>query len=288
MKRYITFMFLAIAGFTFLMGHAHAEAPVLLTQKVEPRVCVVDKISDFDGTTYTLNTTGCGTLIYPADDNQENGIRTPLTQQVPASRAFKVRPPARPSQPYVPTDGGTPAKTALPPVYIAGPEAAGKRDGFLIFVKKGGQYQYRLFGDNPILEPRIFQVTDIQKTTVLLTFQDAAGVFELQKGQKVSVDVAYDKSPDIVVQIEQFGYSDLEGALVRVSFPWQERMNDKSFGTVESMVAMVVFFVLASFAVMLNIHHRRKAKYIVKPKYWHDIQHSDPLVRKKRNPATSH
>ena len=280
---YVSYMCSVVAFVGLLSTMYAAASPVNLTQKINPRICIVDKIADYDGSVVTMNTKGCGTLIYPEDFNSENGTRLPLTNQIPLTGAkiTKQYVPWTTNDPSLgqPTDSSVPSNQNS--IYISGPEGVDKPGGFLIIASKGTKYMYRLFGDNPILEPRFFEIKNIQGGEVEIYFQDASQIFRLQNGQGTFVDVAYDSLADISLVVEDIETTSNATAAVRVEFPWQPRMEDKILGTTESFIAVTAIGILSAFAVVANVGHRRRNAHIPIPTHWHFIQHIENIPKNK-------
>lgn len=222
----------AVAFLTFsCVPTVSASTRVRMKQLIVPLNCLFDEVNDGSGAVVYLTPETCGTLV----------------RQQPATSA-----PASVAQPQ-----------PVPPEYYSGSTyldsyGGSSQNGYMLVVRPGLVYSFRLPGDSPVGPPRTLEITSINDGAVTITFGPGDRLATLREGQKFRANIAYDDEADIeitVLRIQTDG-----SAVIHIKFPEQTRLVGWVIETNHTLIAFAILGLLGGAALYVHAHSRYRSR----------------------------
>ncbi len=213
---------------------ASASSKVKMKQLIVPLNCLFDEVNDGSGAVVYLTPETCGTLI-----------RTQLPTPTPS---LPAQPQPVPSEYY---SGST---------YLDNYGGSKNQNGYMLVVRPGIVYSFRLPGDSPVGPPRTLEITSIQDGAVTVTFGPGDRQVILREGQRFRANIAYDDEPDVeitVLRIQNDG-----SAVIHVKFLEQSRLVGRVIETNHTMIAFAILALLVGAALYVHAHARYRTRHL--------------------------
>lgn len=220
---------------------ASASTKVRFKQIIAPLNCLFDEVNDGSGAVVYLTPETCGTVIQPRQTTMPTGSTTGSAMQ---SKPVPIE--YYSGGQYLDSEGG----------------GSSTQNGYMLIVRSGLVYTFRLPGDSPVGAARTLEITSIQNGIVTITFGPGDQQAELREGQYLGANIAYDAAVDVEVTVLQINSDG--SAIVHVKFPVQSRLAGSINKTESTIVPGIILWCLGSAALYVHAHARyrsRHAKY---------------------------
>ncbi len=216
-----------------LVPSAHASSRVRMKQLIVPLNCLFDEVNDGSGAVVYLTPETCGTLVRPQ-------------QPTPT--------PSAPTQPQP-----VPSEYYSGNIYLDSFGGRTSQNGYVLVVRPGLIYSFRLPGDSPVGAPRTLEITSIRDGAVTITFGPGDRQVTLREGQRFRANIAYDDEADVDITVLRI--QDDGSAVIHVKFPKQPRLDGRVFETNHTMIAILILMLLTGAALYVHAHSRYRTRH---------------------------
>lgn len=209
-----------------------ASTRVRMKQLIVPLNCLFDEVNDGSGAVVYLTPETCGTLVRP--------------QQAASQPSATVQPQPVPSEYY---SGNT---------FLDNYGGSSNQNGYMLVVRPGLVYSFRLPGDSPVGAPRTLEITSIRDGVVTVTFGPGDRQAVLLEGQRYRANIAYDDEADVevtVLRIQNDG-----SAVIHVKFLEQTRLVGRVVETNHTIIAFAILGFLVGAALYVHAHSRYRSR----------------------------
>lgn len=217
---------------------ASASTRVRFKQIIAPLNCLFDEVNDGSGAVVYLTPETCGTVIQPRVPTGSTTGSAMQPQPVPIEYYSGGQ--------YLDSEGGD----------------STTQNGYMLIVRPGLVYTFRLPGDSPVGAARTLEITSIQNGIVTITFGPGDQQAKLREGQYLGANIAYDAAVDVEITVLQINSDG--SAIIHVKFPVQSRLAGSINKTESTIVPGIILWCLGSAALYVHAHARyrsRHAKY---------------------------
>lgn len=219
---------------------ASASTKVRFKQIIAPLNCLFDEVNDGSGAVVYLTPETCGTVIQPTSritNTTTSNTATTTSQSPPVPTEYYS------GSQYLETEGGS----------------TSTKNGYMLIVRAGLVYSFRLAGDSPVGAPRTIEITSIHDGFVTLTFGPGDRQAKLREGQSIKANIAYDSGVDVEVTVVRINED--SSAILHVKFPVQSRLAGNVSQTNNTAVAIAVLWILVGAALYVHAHARYRNRH---------------------------
>lgn len=217
-----------------------ASTKVRFKQIIAPLNCLFDEVNDGSGAVVYLTPETCGTVIQPPSSSSNttaSNTATTTSQSPPVPAEYYS------GSQYLETEGG----------------GTGTKNGYMLIVRAGLVYSFRLAGDSPVGAPRTIEITSIHDGVVTLTFGPGDRQAKLREGQSIKANIAYDSDVDVEVTVVRINED--SSAILHVKFPTQSRLAGNTLQTNNTAVAIAILWILVGAALYVHAHARYRNRH---------------------------
>lgn len=219
---------------------ASASTKVRFKQIIAPLNCLFDEVNDGSGAVVYLTPETCGTMLQPQRTSQSaastTAATTTQTQPVPAEYYTGSQ--------YLDSEGGT----------------TSSQNGYMLIVRTGLVYSFRLSGDSPVGAPRTLEITGIRDGIVTITFGPGDKQAKLREGQVTRADIANDTDIDVEVTVVRINNDG--SAILHVKFPVQSRLAGTVTDNNDTATTLVIFWLLIGGVLYVHAHSRYRSRHV--------------------------
>lgn len=232
-------LFFAVACLLVWVPTAAASTRTRFKQIIAPLHCLFDEVNDGSGAVVYVTPETCGTVVQPGSTKQPTASRSITSNSEPVPVEYYS------GMLYLDTEGGS----------------VNSKNGYMLIVRPGLVYSFRLPGDSPVGAPRTIEITSIRGGVVTITFGPGDRQAVLHEGQHISADIAFGTAVDVEITVVQV--NDDATAVLHVTFPAQTQMADATVEDNHTDVALIVLGLLVAASLYVHAHSRYRSRRMV-------------------------